>query len=94
MMMVLAFGNVEAVFDDRRRQQHVVLARDELEHRVFELVFVHLSVADDDAGLGNEPLQQVADREDRFDAVVDEIHLAAARQLVADRAADDLPDRT
>ena len=37
---------------------------------------------------GDEPLQQVADREDRFDAVVDEVDLAAARELVADRALD------
>ena len=90
MMMVLAFGNVEAVLDDRRRQQHVELARDEVEHRALERVLAHLPVADDDPRFRHEPLDQVADREDRLDAVVDEVHLPAARQLVADRAADDL----
>ena len=57
-------------------------------------VLAHLSVADDDARLGHEPLHQVAHREDRLDAVVDEEDLAAARHLVADRARDDLRDRT
>ena len=59
MMIVLAFGNVEAVLDDRRREQDVVLPRDEIEHRPLQLVLVHLPVADDDARLRNEPLQQI-----------------------------------
>src|SRR5581483_4185897 len=80
--------DVEAVLDDRRRQQHVELARDEVEHRALERVLVHLAVADDDACFGNETLNQAADREDRLDAVVDEEHLPAARDLVADRAPD------
>ena len=54
------------------------------------VVFAHLSVADDNARFGHETLDQVADREDRFDAVVDEVDLAAARQLVADRPPDHL----
>ena len=86
MMIVLAFGNVEAVLDDRRRQQHVELPRDEIEHRPLERVLVHLPVADDDPRLGHQPLHQVADREDRLDPVVDEVDLAAARQLAPDRA--------
>ena len=38
--------DVEAVLDDRRRQQHVVLVRDEVDHRLLELVLPHLAVAD------------------------------------------------
>ena len=63
--------------------------RDELEHRALERMLVHLSVTDDDPRLGHQALQQVADREDRFDAVVDEIHLSAARELVENGAPDD-----
>ena len=48
MMMVFAFGDVEAVLDDRRRQQHVVLVRDEVDHRALELLLAHLAVPDDD----------------------------------------------
>ena len=94
MMIVFAFGNVEPVLDDRRRQQDVELPRDEVEHRPLERVLAHLAVADDDPRLRHQPLDQVADREDRLDPVVDEVHLPAARQLVADRAADHLLDRT
>ena len=44
--------------------------------------------ADDHARLGHQPLHQVADRENRLDAVVNEIDLAAALELVPDRARD------
>ena len=81
-------GDVEAVLDDRRREQDVGLVRHEIEHRALERVLAHLAVADDDARVGHEPLQQVAHRVDRLDAVVDEEHLAAARHLVANRAHD------
>ena len=40
--------NVEAVFDDRGRDQHVVLVVHEGEHHAFQLGFAHLAVADDD----------------------------------------------
>ena len=86
--------DVEAVLDDRRRQQHVELVRHEVEHRALERVLGHLAVADDDARVGHEPLQQIADRIDRLDAVVDEVDLAAAFELGADRARDHLRDRT
>ena len=62
--------------------------RHEVEHRALERVLVHLAVADDDARFGHQPLQQVAHRVDRLDAVVDEEDLAAARDLGADRAHD------
>ena len=47
--------DVEAVLDDRRREQDVVLVRDEVDHHPLELVLVHLPVADGDARLGHEP---------------------------------------
>jgi hypothetical protein len=45
--------------------------------------------ADGHRRLGDQALQQRAQRKDGFDPVVDEVHLAAARQLVADGAFDD-----
>ena len=81
-------GDVEAVLDDRRRQQHVELVGHEVEHRALERVLAHLAVADDDARLGHQPLEQVGHRVDRLDAVVDDEDLAAAGQLGAQRPAD------
>ncbi len=81
-------GDIEAVLDDRRRQQDVGPPLHEAKHRALELVFAHLAVADGDPRFGHEALQQRPDREDRFDAVVYEVHLTAARQLVADRTLD------
>ena len=74
--------------------QHVELARDEVEHHLLELVLAHLAVADDDPRLGHQPLQQAGHRVDRLDAVVDEVDLAAALQLVPHRAADHRLSRT
>ena len=82
--------NIETVFDDRRGQQHVELARDEVEHGALERVLVHLAVAHHDARFGNQPPHQVADRKDRFDTIVDEEDLAAAFELAANRPADHL----
>ena len=90
MMIVFAFGMSRPFSTIVVASSTSNFPRDEIEHRALERVLVHLPVADDDARLGDEPLNQVADRKDRLDAVVDEIHLAAARQFAADRAADDL----
>ena len=90
MMIVLAFGMsrpfstiVVASRTSNLRATKSSIARS-------SAVLVHLAVADDDARFGDQPLHQVADRENRLDAVVDEVHLAAALELVADRAADHL----
>ena len=82
--------DVEPVLDDGGRQQHVEFPGDEVQHRLLELVLVHLAVADDDARLRHQPLNQRADRENRFDAVVDDVDLPAALDLVPDRPGDDL----
>ena len=83
--------DVEAVLDDRRREQHVVLVRDEVDH--------HASRARPrPSGRGRRRSApraraaciRFADRVDRLDAVVDEVDLAAALELGADGARDDL----
>ena len=45
-------------------------------------------MTDDDPCFRDQPLEQIADREDRFDAIVDEVDLAAPSQLVPDRPLD------
>ena len=87
-MMVFAFGM------SRPFSTIVVASRtsnsplDEAQHRSFELLLAHLSVTDDDPRFRHQPLQKIANREDRLDAVVDEVHLAAASELVPDRPLD------
>ena len=78
--------NVEAVFDDRGRDQHVRFVADEFQHHLFELGLAHLPVADDDARLRHQPLDHRRQRGDRFHAVVHEKHLPVARQLFFDHA--------
>ena len=88
--MVLASGNVEAVFDDGGGDEDVVLVMHEGEHDFFEVVLAHLAVADDDAGGGDELLDLCGDFVDGLDAVVDEVDLAAALELDFDGGADEL----
>ena len=90
MMIVLAFGMSRPFSTIVVASRTSNLRADEVEHRPLERVLVHLPVADDDPRFRHEPLQQVADREDRLDAVVDEVDLAAAFELAADRPADHL----
>ena len=56
----------------------------------FEFFFAHLAVADDDAGLGDELLDESGERVDGLDAIVDEVDLAVAGELVFDGGADEL----
>ena len=68
--------DVEAVLDDRGRDQHVGAALDEGEHRPLELGLGHLAVRHRDPRLGHQPLHQARQRVDRLDAVVHEEDLA------------------
>ena len=49
--------NIEAALDDRRRKQNIRLAVDEFRHHLFQIVRVHLPVADDDARVRHERFQ-------------------------------------
>ena len=79
--------DVEAVLDDGGRDEHVEPVRDEVDHDLLERLLAHLPVADGDPRLRHELRDEVRHREDRLDAVVDEVDLAAALQLGPDRAA-------
>ena len=82
--------DVEAVFDDGGGDQHIVLVVHEGQHDALELGFAHLAVADDDARAGHQFLDARGDLVDGFDAVVDEVDLAAAFEFELDRRANDL----
>ena len=58
-----------------------MLVLDEIAHHVFELMLVHLAVADADARLRNQRTQMARDVADVLDPVVYEEHLAAAIEL-------------
>ena len=57
---------------------------------LLQLGLAHLSVADNDAALRHQLLDLRRELVDGFDAVVDEVDLAAALQLQLDRRADQL----
>ena len=82
--------NVEAVFNDGGGDEHVEFVTHEGEHDSLELVLAHLAVADGDARGGDQFLNARGDFVDGFDAIVDEVDLAAALQLHLDGGADDL----
>ncbi len=62
----------------------------EFQHHFFEFAFAHLSVAYGDAGAGRERLEFGGYLPDSFNAVVHEIDLAAAIQLLFDSGLDHL----
>ena len=76
--------HVDARLDDRRADEHVVLALPEVEHDLLERALVHLPVGDGDARLGHELADVGGDALDVLHAVVHEEHLALAQQLAAD----------
>ena len=82
--------DVEAVFDDAGGDEHVVLVVHEGEHDALELGLGELAVADDDAGLRDQFADLCGEVVDGFDAVVDEVDLAAAFELHLDGGADEL----
>lgn len=81
-------GDIDAGFDDGGGEEDVGLVVDEGVHDVFEVVFFHLAVADEDACFGDEFGEAFMDLFDGFDAVVEEEDLAAAFHFAADGVAD------
>ena len=75
--------DVEPALDDRGRDEHVEVAAQELDHRLLELLVVHLAVPHADARLRHEPAQLLGRLVDRLDAVVQVEDLAVARRARA-----------
>lgn len=82
-------GDIEARFNDRRADQNIRLAPDESRHDVFQLVPVHLPVADEDSRLGNQRANSIGNGLDRADPVMNEIDLPVAVHLPHNRLADE-----
>ena len=82
-------GNVEAGFDDRRREQNVVFAVIEGRHLVFEFGRRHLPMRDDEFRLGQVFAQEGRRFLEILDARADEERLAAAIALAQQRFAHD-----
>ena len=76
--------DVEPALDDRRADEHVVVALPEVEHDALEPSLVHLAVRDPDARLGHELAEVLGDELDVLDLVVHEEHLAFAEELAPD----------
>ena len=81
-------GDVYTVLDNRGRDQHIVLIGNKIEHDRFHLFFIHLPVSDGDAARRHETFDQRRDRLDRFNAIMNEEDLTAARQLEIDGRLD------
>lgn len=86
----IGIGNVDAVFDDRGRNQHVELPVDKIHNQLFELFGRHLAVADSHPRPGAEPSNHTLKRHQILHPVVDEIDLSAPIQLGIDGVADNL----
>ena len=91
---VLAVGNIEAGFDDRGRQQHVVLAVVERRHDVFEHGRRHLPVRDRDPHFRHVLVEKILGAGEVLDPRADIESLAAAIALAQQRLAHDQRDRT
>ena len=85
----VGIGDIDAGLDDGGGKQDVGLALDEGVHDHFQLILVHLSVADEDARLRHQLGDAAAHHLDGFYPVVQEEHLAAALHFAADGVADD-----
>src|SRR5262245_55909655 len=79
-------GNVQAAFDNRGRHQNVGFAADKFHHRSFELMLVHLPVADDDARFWHDLMKLAGDFADVIDPIVDEVDLAFASSTAKARS--------
>ena len=85
----IGVGNIQSAFDDRRRDQHVEFAGDEVRHDFFEITFVHLAMADAKPRFGHEGFELLSNQVDVVDAIVDKKDLAAAIDFTQDRVAND-----
>ena len=75
-------GNVYAVFDDCRRQQHVVFSREKVLHRLFKHRFGELPMHHSHPRLGDNPAQVQQQIVHLPDSADDEICLPSAGHLL------------
>ena len=86
----VGIGNINAVLDNSRREQHVIVIFGEAQHRLFHFLGLHLSVPDGDTAVGDIFLNHLSEMRQVADTVVDEVNLPIARHLEIDGFDDDL----
>src|SRR4029079_19473495 len=67
--------DVDAILDDRCRNQDVIFVIDKIEHYLLHFLFIHLAVPDGDSSIGNDLLNVSRDGFDGFNTVVNEKYL-------------------
>ena len=83
----ICIGDVDAVLDDARREQDIIMPLIEVHHDLLKDVLIHLPVCRGNARLGHETQQMLAHTVDALHAVVDKVDLSPTRQFALDRAA-------
>src|SRR3954447_14132068 len=82
--------NIKTVLDNGRAYEHVVIVLHETEQNPFEFGLAHLTVSHSDANIRQQFLNHRGAHEDRVDAVMNKVHLAAAAQLLVNGRFDQL----
>ena len=82
--------NIDAVLDNRRREQHIIIVVDEIHDDALQLLRLHLPMTNGHATIGHVLQDEPLDFLEVRDAVVDEEHLAVARHLVVDGIGDEV----
>ena len=82
-------GYVDAVLDDGRRQQHVVVVVGKVEDNLLQFLGLHLTVSHRYACVRHVLIDNLLDALQVVDARIDEVHLTIARQLEVDGVGND-----
>ena len=77
--------DVEAVFNESRRRQHVVAALGEFQHDFFEFLLAHLPMRHANARRGHQALNERGHAENGFHTVVNKEDLALPVHFLKDR---------
>src|SRR5215204_4498031 len=86
--------DVDAGFDDRRADEHVVIVADEGEDHLLQHLFIHLTVPDAESCFRHKLTQAVGEAINAVDTIVNHIHLPSTLQLTQDHFADQLVIRS
>ena len=71
-------GDIEATFDDRRRDQHIGALVDKLDHLLFQFEFIHLAMCHRDLRLWQQGLHPVFAFVDAGHTIVEPVDLPIA----------------
>ena len=82
--------NIDAILDNRRREQHIIIVVDEIHDDALQLLGFHLPMTNGHATIRHILHDESLDFLEVRDAVVDEEHLSVARHLVVDGIGDEV----